>query len=96
MTAKQYWQLCHEITEYDSRAAMRAGYNRYALPQYMARLLEVRTDVENGRSLRQAIIMGYCGRLQTRLLHMVGELPATQDEKHSLWIYTPQEKSVNG
>lgn len=94
MNEFRYAQLVQAITKFDANDHTAAKYNRYALPQYLARLEEIRADVDSGRSLRSAIIAGFCGRLQHVCLRAVGEPASTLKERQGVYRYTPEKKGA--
>jgi hypothetical protein len=75
-------KLLHAVTEYDRRQSTRKGYNRWALPQYLGAINEsIMPDIENGASLRQALVSHLNGRLLDVCLKAVGEPPSTREEQ---------------
>jgi hypothetical protein len=70
---------------YDARQAKRPGYNRYALPQYVARIHEVcdalpADALPADPSVRKGLLHGFSGRLADAMLKAVGQPKATNDE----------------
>jgi len=57
--------VLNAVTEYDQKQANKPGYNIYALPQYIAKLDDFQAFLEQGISLKRAIMKCYLGRLMT-------------------------------
>lgn len=74
-------KLVHAVTEYDRKQSTKPGYNMYALPQYLRSIQEnVIPALISGKSIRQAILSGFNGRLATAALKSVGEPAITKEE----------------
>jgi hypothetical protein len=84
-------KLVHAVTQYDAKQSKRAGFNRYALPQYLARIDEVCADIERGANVRDAIVAAFTGRLMDVCLKAVGESTSTRDDQRckGAWHYVP-------
>lgn len=89
MTTKQ--KLVSAVTQYDAKQSKRAGFNRYALPQYLARIDEVDADIQQGANVRDAITAAFTGRLMDVCLKAVGENTSTRDDQRckGAWHYIP-------
>lgn len=73
-------RIINAFTDYDMKQKGKKGYNPYALGHYCAALDNVREYLDNGLTLRQAIIKSYLGRLCDAILRRL-ELPVmTKDE----------------
>lgn len=84
-------RLFNAVTAYDIKASGKRGYNPYALGHYAAALSKVQQYVDNGHSLRDAIITCFLGRLCDTLLRAVKLPVMTQDEaKYGLAIKLPE------
>lgn len=73
--------LTHAVTQYDRKQEGKRGYNRYALPQYLAAVHSVEEQVSKGASRRCAIVSNFCGRLLDVCLKAVGEPVSTREEQ---------------
>jgi hypothetical protein len=82
-------KLLHAVTEYDRRESKKSSYNRYALPQYIARINEIDADIQNGADIRKAIVAGFSGRLADRCLKAAGLPKTSDDEQRGGWFYQP-------
>jgi hypothetical protein len=81
MNPETHFKLINALTQYDIKQSTKAGYNRYALPQYYIALGNVEQDMnDNGMTLRQAILTNFVGRLADVCLKSVGEVKATKEE----------------
>jgi len=85
-------KLLHAVTEYDRRESKKPSYNRYALPQYLARIAEIDADIQRGADVRRAIVAGFSGRLADRCLKAVGLDKTSDEEQRGGWIYQPVAK----
>lgn len=82
--------LLHALTQYDVRQSRGKRYNVYALGQYLIRLDEVMTDIDNGADARAAIAAAFTGPLLSCALKAVELAPPTTDELSGLGRYTYQ------
>ena len=73
--------LLSALTAYDIRQSTRKGYNMYALPQYMNALDNAIVAIQSGKTLRQALVSSFCGRLLDVMLKAVQEAPSTDSEQ---------------
>jgi hypothetical protein len=81
------------LTAYDRRQSTKRSYNRYALPQYFARLDEIMADHAAGAPLRQAICAGFHASIANACLKAIGEAAwAPADQPDPLWYYKPVSK----
>ncbi len=80
LTATDHARLLDAVTAYDRRAATTKAYNRFALAHYARGLTNVRRHVQDGATVRDAIITEFVGRLADRLLRAVGCDLMTKDE----------------
>jgi len=65
--------LSHAVTRYDRKQSHKPHYNIYALPQYLMRIDDIVTDVENGAEIGAAIVAGFTpGPLRNACLKAVG------------------------
>lgn len=75
-------RLAHLITQWDMKQSTRKDYNRYALGLMLQSLHEnVEPALAAGKSVREAILSGFHGRLGDFLLRAVGEKIATREER---------------
>lgn len=84
--------LVTAVKEYDRKESSKASYNRYALPQYLARIADIEADVANGADLRAALVAGFCGRLLTKVLKATGCQSDTKADQMGGYVYTPVSK----
>ena len=82
--------LIHAATRYDAKEAKKAHYNKWALPQYFARINEICADIEKGANVRDAVIAAFNGRLLRDCLKQLN-LPELKDGEHIKreWFYVP-------
>lgn len=87
--------LNHAVTAFDrkqeERAAKnpRAHYNVYALPQYLARVVDVCADIERGATAEAAICAGFTpGPLRNACLKAIGAR-ASNAESHGSFMGMP-------
>lgn len=73
-------KLAMALTNYDRKQAAKAGYNRYALPQYFDALDRALDLVARGTTLRRALVQCFTGRLLAIALRAVDEQPPTDRE----------------
>lgn len=73
--------LTSAVMEYDRGEKKKAGYNIYAMPQYLGRVQQVVADIGRGADVRRAILAGFNGRLADKALKAVKLPPSTHDEK---------------
>ena len=78
-------RLISAALAYDVRQYNRPGYNRYALPQYVARIHEICAALPADAlpaddSVRKAVLRGFSGRLANALLKGMGQPKATSEE----------------
>ena len=65
--------LTHAVTRYDRKQTSKKSYNIYALSQYLMRVDDIVTDVENGAEIGAAIVAGFTpGQLRNACLKAVG------------------------
>jgi len=83
-------KLIAAVTDYDRRMSARRGHNPFALSQYIERVNEVCRDIDNGRSVRDAILAGFNDRLCDACLRALGEPVAMKAEFYSgALVYQP-------
>jgi hypothetical protein len=82
-------QMVHAIMIYDQQQSKKHGFNRYALPQYLARVQMVMDNIIAGADVREAIMAGFLGRLLSRILKAVGEGDFKAEELPNTMCYTP-------
>lgn len=80
--------LLHALTSYDRRqeaAARRPGryHNPYALAHYCGALQRTDERVAAGLTLREALVMSFCGRLLDVVLRAAGEPLSTDSEQRA-------------
>ena len=80
VSANDHTKLLNAVTEYDRKQLGKKSYNPYALGHYAAALQNVRDDMESGKTLRQALLKNFNGRLLSVVLKSVGEKDFTKDE----------------
>lgn len=78
---KLHFTLVHTVTEYDRKQSTKRGYNIYALSQYLNAIEVAEIRMEKGRTLREALVSSFNGRLLDRLLKAVGEPTSTVEEQ---------------
>ena len=76
-------KLLNAVTEYDRKQSAKKFYNRYALALYCGAVSEAITQMKGGKSVRQAIINCFNGRLMDVCLKAVGEKTGTIEEHRS-------------
>jgi hypothetical protein len=81
--------MVHAIMIYDQQQSKKHGFNRYALPQYLARVQMVMDNIIAGADVREAIMAGFLGRLLSRILKAVGEGDFKAEELPNTMCYTP-------
>ncbi len=83
--------LVSAVLAYDNKQSKRSGFNRFALPQYLARIDEVCDDIQQGANIREAITAAFTGRLLDVCLKAVGLSKSTDQEARGTgtWFYTP-------
>ncbi len=82
-------KLSIALINYDGKQSKKRGYNCHALPIYLQRLDEVIEDIQNGASVRSAIVAGYSGRLAAALLKAAGESEYTEKDARGPMFYKP-------
>lgn len=65
-------RLINAATEYDRKQVGKRGYNRFALPQYLARVDAVCEAIAEGADVQTELGRGFNGRLLTCLAKAVG------------------------
>ena len=70
---------------HDARQSNKPGYNRHALPQYVARIHEICDALPpdalfTDPSVRKELLHGFSGRLADAMLKAVGQPKATNEE----------------
>lgn len=87
-------KLISALTEYDRKASRRAGYNHYALAQYLERADAIMADIEAGADMRAAILAGFRGELVDCCLMAVGLPASTREENQDRsWVYQPTRRT---
>ena len=81
--ATRHARLVMAVTEYDRKQAKRKGYNRYALPQYLAAIRDAEQQRKRNEPIREALVYHFSGRLLDALLASIGEPKATLQEHRS-------------
>lgn len=81
MNPETHAKLLNALTSYDRRQATRKGHNPYALSHYCAALTRARESVENGATVRQALLSNFNGRLLSAALKAAGETDFTREEQ---------------
>ena len=76
-----HYKLLHAVTDYDRKQSTEPGYNVYALSLYLGAIDRAERRIEEGQSLRQALVASFTGRLLTVVLKAVGEPKATDTEQ---------------
>ncbi len=73
-------RLFNAVTEFDRKASKRRGYNPHAIGHYARGLNNLAERVENGETLRAAIMREFIGRLCDVLLRAVSLPLMTKEE----------------
>ena len=73
-------RIVNAFTEYDRKQKGKKGYNPYALGHYCMALDNVAEYMQDGYTLRQAIIKSYLGRLCDSILRALDLPVMTKDE----------------
>lgn len=73
-------KLVHAATEYDRKQSTKRHYNPYAIGHYFNAISKVHEDMDAGKTIRQAILLNFNGRLCDHMLKAVGEPKFTRDE----------------
>lgn len=81
------------VTRYDERQSGKRSYNRYALPQYLARVDGVIDDIKAGADPRGAIVAGFNGRLADAVLKAAGLEKWERADETTNWTYKPVSKN---
>jgi len=76
-----HYNLLHAVADYDRKQSTEPGYNVYALSLYLGAIDRAERRIEEGQSLRQALVASFTGRLLTVVLKAVGEPKATDTEQ---------------
>lgn len=74
-------KLVHAVTEYDRKESTKKYYNIHALPQYLRGIDEAMHLIDDGLSIRAALVHHFSGRLLNTLLRTMGETKATDAEQ---------------
>lgn len=84
-------KLFTALMAYDARQAKKPHYNRWALPQYLARLTEIIQDIDAGADIRAAVTAGFTGRIGAICLKALGMPPLTSpnEGQGTGWTYQP-------
>jgi hypothetical protein len=85
MRDKTFEILAHAVTEYDRKQKDRADackdtYNPYALPQYLAGVINAVERINAGADLREAVKGSFHGRLLDVCLKALGLPAASRNE----------------
>lgn len=73
-------RILNAFTTYDRKQVGKKGYNPYALSHYCAALDNVDEYMQQGKTLREAIIKSYLGRLCDAILRALDLPVMTKDE----------------
>lgn len=73
-------KLISAATTYDRKQSKKKFYNPYALGIYFETIDEIMKDIENGFSVRQALIRRLCDRFLSHMLKSMGEKDFTREE----------------
>jgi hypothetical protein len=92
--ARLRFQLVSAVTEYDHKQSTKQSYNMYALPQYLARVDEIISDIEAGADPRSAIAAGFTDRLLAAVMRKLKMTSPTREEIQGIGsvVYTPVAK----
>ncbi len=74
-------KLVHAATEYDRKQASKRSYNRYALGIYLNAIDATCKDIEQGLTVRAALLVNFNDRLLDAMLKSVGETKFTEEER---------------
>lgn len=77
-------KLISAVIKYDEKQSKKKYYNKFALPQYVARIQEISAELEKGADLRKSLVSGFNGRLLDVCLKAVG-LPTSTKEEQRGW-----------
>lgn len=83
MSPEHRTRLTMAVTDYDRKQQGKAGYNIYALPQYLGAVHRAEDEVADGATIRAALLRCFTGRLLTVTLKAVGEPAATDEERRT-------------
>lgn len=93
MKSLEWWQMKNKlisaVTQFDTKASKRPGYNHHALGIYFQRVDDVCADIEAGAAPRAAIVAGFSGRLADFVLKSVGLEKTTDAEARGGYVYRP-------
>lgn len=73
-------KIVNAVTTFDRKQSTKPHYNRYAIGMYLGAISEIAEDIENGSTLRQAIIGHYLGRLCDAVLRATGQATMSDSE----------------
>lgn len=72
--------LIHAVTKWDEMQRRATGYNLWALPQYLQAVDRAMARIEKGKTVREALLGAFLGRLLDACLRAVGEPVSTKEE----------------
>jgi hypothetical protein len=81
MTTEQKRNLFSAVAEYDRRESRKKGYNPFTAGHLMRALDKMKVDMDEGATVRKALVMNFVGRLLDICLVAVGEPKATPLER---------------
>lgn len=87
MNATIRTKLVNAVTEYDRKQSTKRFYNHYALGQYLAAIDNAAEDMENGDTIRAALLNCFNGKLLDVCLVAVGEPKFTIEEMRGQRLY---------